>query len=137
MAHLWRLQCCSREHDTQHSGPAARRSACTVHDAGVEHQRGRFISSLHPSLRSSDRIPLQAPAQPRALGERPRLPSAAPAPSRSALVVRATAPEGEEPADAGEARVLVVTSGKGGVGKTTSTANLGMSIARYALVGAE
>jgi Mrp family chromosome partitioning ATPase len=43
--------------------------------------------------------------------------------------------EGEEGAEPGEARVLVVTSGKGGVGKTTSTANLGMSIARYALVG--
>ena len=30
----------------------------------------------------------------------------------------------------GEARTIVVTSGKGGVGKTTATANLGMSIAR-------
>ncbi|GAX84679.1 hypothetical protein CEUSTIGMA_g12100.t1 [Chlamydomonas eustigma] len=30
----------------------------------------------------------------------------------------------------GEARIVVVTSGKGGVGKTTSSANLGMSIAR-------
>lgn len=29
-----------------------------------------------------------------------------------------------------EARIIVVTSGKGGVGKTTSSANLGMSIAR-------
>lgn len=29
-----------------------------------------------------------------------------------------------------EARIVVVTSGKGGVGKTTTTANLGMSIAR-------
>jgi Mrp family chromosome partitioning ATPase len=29
-----------------------------------------------------------------------------------------------------ENRVIVVTSGKGGVGKTTTTANLGMSIAR-------
>ena len=27
-------------------------------------------------------------------------------------------------------RVIVITSGKGGVGKTTTTANLGMSIAR-------
>lgn len=34
------------------------------------------------------------------------------------------------PPDIGEARVIVVTSGKGGVGKTTSSANLGMSIAR-------
>ncbi|KAG2439258.1 hypothetical protein HXX76_004619 [Chlamydomonas incerta] len=32
--------------------------------------------------------------------------------------------------DMTEARILVVTSGKGGVGKTTSSANLGMSIAR-------
>lgn len=31
-----------------------------------------------------------------------------------------------------ENRVIVVTSGKGGVGKTTATANLGMSIARCA-----
>lgn len=29
-----------------------------------------------------------------------------------------------------ENRVIVVTSGKGGVGKTTTSANLGMSIAR-------
>ena len=29
-----------------------------------------------------------------------------------------------------ESRIVVVTSGKGGVGKTTTTANLGMSIAR-------
>jgi len=28
------------------------------------------------------------------------------------------------------ARTIVITSGKGGVGKTTATANLGMSIAR-------
>ena len=30
----------------------------------------------------------------------------------------------------GETRTVVVTSGKGGVGKTTSSANLGMSMAR-------
>lgn len=35
-----------------------------------------------------------------------------------------------DPAEFEEGRVIVVTSGKGGVGKTTSTANLGMSIAR-------
>lgn len=34
------------------------------------------------------------------------------------------------PIEGGEARCVVVTSGKGGVGKTTSSANLGMSIAR-------
>jgi Mrp family chromosome partitioning ATPase len=38
----------------------------------------------------------------------------------------ATADGGDDPAaPAGEARVIVVTSGKGGVGKTTSTANIG------------
>lgn len=30
----------------------------------------------------------------------------------------------------GDARIIVITSGKGGVGKTTTSANLGMSIAR-------
>ena len=30
-----------------------------------------------------------------------------------------------------ETRIIVITSGKGGVGKTTATANLGMSIARF------
>ena len=34
------------------------------------------------------------------------------------------------PAEAAEPRVIVLTSGKGGVGKTTTTANIGMSIAR-------
>ncbi|GFR43900.1 hypothetical protein Agub_g5033 [Astrephomene gubernaculifera] len=34
------------------------------------------------------------------------------------------------PNDMQEARIIVITSGKGGVGKTTSSANLGMSIAR-------
>lgn len=34
------------------------------------------------------------------------------------------------PNDMQESRIIVVTSGKGGVGKTTSSANLGMSIAR-------
>jgi septum site-determining protein MinD len=33
--------------------------------------------------------------------------------------------------DQANARVLVITSGKGGVGKTTTTANLGMSLARF------
>ena len=28
------------------------------------------------------------------------------------------------------ARVIVITSGKGGVGKTTTTSNIGMSLAR-------
>ena len=28
-------------------------------------------------------------------------------------------------------RVIVITSGKGGVGKTTTTANIGMSLARF------
>ena len=34
------------------------------------------------------------------------------------------------PTGDGDAQVIVVTSGKGGVGKTTSSANLGMSMAR-------
>lgn len=38
--------------------------------------------------------------------------------------------EGEGDGEPAEARVIVITSGKGGVGKTTATANLGMSIAR-------
>jgi Mrp family chromosome partitioning ATPase len=38
--------------------------------------------------------------------------------------------EGEDAGEPQESRVLVVTSGKGGVGKTTATANLGVSIAR-------
>mmetsp|Transcript_7357 Transcript_7357/g.9948 ORF Transcript_7357/g.9948 Transcript_7357/m.9948 type:complete len:363 (+) Transcript_7357:83-1171(+) len=41
--------------------------------------------------------------------------------------------EGEEtpmPVEAGGTRVIVVTSGKGGVGKTTTTSNIGVSIAR-------
>ena len=29
------------------------------------------------------------------------------------------------------ARVIVITSGKGGVGKTTTTSNIGMSLARF------
>jgi Mrp family chromosome partitioning ATPase len=40
-------------------------------------------------------------------------------------LVRAEVPTGD-----GDAQVIVVTSGKGGVGKTTSSANLGMSMAR-------
>ena len=39
------------------------------------------------------------------------------------------AEEGDELTDL-DGRIIVVTSGKGGVGKTTTTANLGMSIAR-------
>ena len=37
----------------------------------------------------------------------------------------------KEETDEPEPRVIVITSGKGGVGKTTTTANLGMSIARF------
>ena len=29
------------------------------------------------------------------------------------------------------ARIIVITSGKGGVGKTTTTSNIGMSLARF------
>ncbi len=39
--------------------------------------------------------------------------------------------EAEDAGEVTENRVIVVTSGKGGVGKTTASANLGMSIARY------
>lgn len=38
--------------------------------------------------------------------------------------------EAEDAGEVTENRVIVVTSGKGGVGKTTASANLGMSIAR-------
>jgi septum site-determining protein MinD len=46
---------------------------------------------------------------------------------RRAVRVAAAADNG---AELTEKRVIVVTSGKGGVGKTTACANLGMSIAR-------
>ena len=46
------------------------------------------------------------------------------------LIARSSSGDAAGPADVTEARIVVVTSGKGGVGKTTSTANLGMSIAR-------
>jgi len=49
---------------------------------------------------------------------------------RSRLAVSAAAADDGPEAPAAEARVIVVTSGKGGVGKTTSTANIGMSVAR-------
>ena len=38
--------------------------------------------------------------------------------------------ENSQPPATNESRVLVITSGKGGVGKTTAVANIGMSIAR-------
>ena len=44
--------------------------------------------------------------------------------------MRAEATGSGEPTGDGDAQVIVVTSGKGGVGKTTSSANLGMSMAR-------
>ena len=47
------------------------------------------------------------------------------------MFASATTEEGDvNPAASEPARVVVVTSGKGGVGKTTSTANIGMSVAR-------
>ncbi|EFJ50949.1 hypothetical protein VOLCADRAFT_57583, partial [Volvox carteri f. nagariensis] len=53
---------------------------------------------------------------------------------RSVKVTAFQEPEEEgftaSPNDMQEARIIVVTSGKGGVGKTTTSANLGMSIAR-------
>lgn len=39
--------------------------------------------------------------------------------------------DGDAVPDGTENRVIVITSGKGGVGKTTASANLGMSIARW------
>jgi Mrp family chromosome partitioning ATPase len=44
--------------------------------------------------------------------------------------LRFTKGEGGDDGDSIEDRVIVITSGKGGVGKTTASANLGMSIAR-------
>lgn len=49
---------------------------------------------------------------------------------RQVVRTRAFQEEGGTLPEVGEARVVVVTSGKGGVGKTTTSANLGMSIAR-------
>ena len=71
----------------------------------------------------------QRAQQPRWLVEQP-------AARRGAVAAAAAGDDYAEAADgagadaAGEARVIVITSGKGGVGKTTTTANLGMSIAR-------
>lgn len=66
---------------------------------------------------------------------RPAAPSArAPLRSRAfarvAVAAAAADHDAAPPGASSETRVIVVTSGKGGVGKTTSTANLGMSIAR-------
>lgn len=62
-------------------------------------------------------------------------PGAQPQHRRQRPVQPARFMEGEDGAGAAEPtenRVIVVTSGKGGVGKTTASANLGMSIARCA-----
>ncbi|GFH14275.1 putative septum site-determining protein MinD [Haematococcus lacustris] len=50
--------------------------------------------------------------------------------SRRNVSLRAQDDDELPAADDGESRIIVVTSGKGGVGKTTSSANIGMSIAR-------
>ena len=49
---------------------------------------------------------------------------------RRGATARRASGASETPTGDGDAQVIVVTSGKGGVGKTTSSANLGMSMAR-------
>lgn len=73
---------------------------------------------------------LQALPQRRCLVSRPNSPWG---PNRNVVMqpVRYQEGDGEAAADSSENRVIVITSGKGGVGKTTTSANLGMSIARW------
>ncbi len=79
-------------------------------------------------LRLTAQVAAPCPRQTANLGVSRQGPSRGPAP------VASFAAEEEafnlSPNDMQESRIIVVTSGKGGVGKTTSSANLGMSIAR-------
>jgi Mrp family chromosome partitioning ATPase len=72
---------------------------------------------------------LQAVTAGRSVVSRPDRPTAAP---RLPLLQPVCYKEGdaESNGEQTENRVIVITSGKGGVGKTTASANLGMSIAR-------
>lgn len=105
----------------------------------TEHCPGRFATpsepglSLVPTADDFKRYDLfvfsQAPAARRCVVSRPSRPLEAP---KQQLVQPVCFSEGQADGngEAAENRVIVITSGKGGVGKTTASANLGMSIAR-------
>lgn len=79
----------------------------------------RVLSSPHSIL------PSLPPLGPQTLARRSRRRTAAAATSAALQWNRKPQLAGETP------RVVVVTSGKGGVGKTTTTANVGLSLARF------
>lgn len=95
----------------------------------VSSQRTASQSSLHNHASHSCALQQNAPSsrsfaqqwlQPSTFSSRPM-----------ANPLRFTKGEGGDDEDSIEDRVIVITSGKGGVGKTTASANLGMSIARW------
>ncbi len=100
---------------------------------GMQHVQAQCALTLHGIQPHGDMCHMpsaQAQQQPQ------RIASPAPcAARRQAASRRVLQPvcfkEGENNGEPPENRVIVVTSGKGGVGKTTATANLGMSIARW------
>lgn len=77
-------------------------------------------------------VALQALSSERIATARATSSLAASKPRRGPRPVAFSESDAEQLVDGGENRVIVITSGKGGVGKTTSSANLGMSIARCA-----
>ncbi|PNW75335.1 hypothetical protein CHLRE_12g522950v5 [Chlamydomonas reinhardtii] len=111
----------------------------TIPSAGAASTRqAQSASVIHglrarggPAQTSASRSPFQVPAT---CSKRCAFSCARASQQRN--LVKAAALQGPEDDfaasanDMTEARILVVTSGKGGVGKTTSSANLGMSIAR-------
>ena len=105
---------------------AARRAAA----ASVPVVRGAGAREVTTTRSSRVFASRAAPRRSRgvALGER------AERPARGRKYLRAASADDDdalgEADDEAETRVIVITSGKGGVGKTTTSANLGMSIAR-------